>query len=206
MRILILSDTHGDIGRARQVYAKLQTQSPVDLLIHCGDTYQDAIKLSEETGVKSVWVKGNTDGAFSEKDYAIVETECGNLFVTHGHMQKVDFSMQTLYYTALEYDCRAAIFGHTHRAVFTETGGISLMNPGSLTKPRDGSGGTFGLLLTGEQYLQGKIYFYDQFMAETKENRNGSDTGNAGGAGGGSSHPKVQGGFLRGLLNYSDRF
>ena len=37
MRILVLSDTHGDISRACQVYHILQKQGQVDLIIHCGD-------------------------------------------------------------------------------------------------------------------------------------------------------------------------
>lgn len=215
MRILVLSDTHGDISRACQVYHRLQKQGQVDLIIHCGDYYKDAIHMSERLGASIVWVKGNTDGSFSENDYAIVDTECGSLLVTHGHMENVDFSQQNLYYKALEHDCCAAVFGHTHRAVSAEAGGIHLFNPGSLTKPRDGSGGTFGLIYTGPDYFRGQICRYDDFIRQSVEGGNGSDGGgsnDSNGSGGGSngssggSKPKVQGGYLRGLLNYSDRF
>ena len=215
MRILVLSDTHGDISRACQVYHILQKQGQVDLIIHCGDYYKDAIHMSERLGASTVWVKGNTDGSFSENDYAIVDTECGSLLVTHGHMENVDFSQQNLYYKALEHGCCAAIFGHTHRAVSAEVGGVHLFNPGSLTKPRDGSGGTFGLIYTGPDYFRGQICRYDDFIRQSVEGGNGSDGGgsnDSNGSGGGSngssggSKPKVQGGYLRGLLNYSDRF
>lgn len=200
MRILVLSDTHGEISRARAVCEKLQTQSPLDLIVHCGDYYKDAIKLGEVTGVPIVWVKGNTDGSFSPDEVQIVETEYGDLLVTHGHMENVEFSMQKLFYRAQEKNCCAALFGHTHRAVFTETGGIYLMNPGSLTKPRDGSGGTFGLLTTGADYLSGRIYRYAAFMEKPD---NGNDTS---GSTSGGKRTGVQGGYLRKLLNYSDRF
>lgn len=199
MRILVLSDTHGELGRAYQVFDKLKKETPVDLIIHCGDHYKDAIQLSERTGMPVVWVKGNTDGAFSDNDYTIVETPYGNLLVTHGHMENVDFSQQNLYYKAQEKDCVAALYGHTHRAAFTETGGIYLMNPGSLTKPRDGSGGTFGILIAESDYLAGRIHRFEDFMSKSS----GSDSSGSGGQG---SKPKVQGGYLRSLLNYSDRF
>lgn len=196
MRILVLSDTHGDISRAVNVYKKLAKKGAVDLIIHCGDLYTDAIKIGEITGARTAWVKGNCDGSFNDDDCMIVETEYGNLLITHGHMQNVDFSQQNLYYLAEEKGCAAALFGHTHRAVSTEAGGIHLMNPGSLTKPRDGSKGTFGLIVTDVDYFKGTIYQYDQFMA-------GDDDTSSGDSG---KKAKVQGGYIRSLLNYSDRF
>ena len=199
MRILVLSDTHGDITRAGQVFDKLKKESPVDLIIHCGDYYKDAIQLGERTGCPTVWVKGNTDGSFSEDDYTIVDTPFGNLLVTHGHMENVDFSMQNLYYKTMEKDCIGAVFGHTHRSAFTEVNGFYLFNPGSLTKPRDGSGGTFGIIVAEEDLFRGYIHRFEDFMAKS------AGPGNSG-SGGQNSKPKVQGGYLRSLLNYSDRF
>lgn len=199
MRILVLSDTHGDNSRAYQVFDKLKKETPVDLIIHCGDYYKDAIQMGERTGVPTVWVRGNTDGAFSDDDYTIVDTPYGNLLVTHGHMENVDFSQQNLYYKALEKDCVGALYGHTHRSAFTEVSGVYLMNPGSLTKPRDGSGGTFGIIIAEPDYFVGRIHRFDDFMAKSSDS---SGTG----SGGQSSKPKVQGGYLRSLLNYSDRF
>lgn len=196
MRILVLSDTHGSTARALDVYKKLKKNGPVDLIIHCGDFYTDAIKLGEITGVPTAWVKGNCDGSFDDDNYQIVETEYGNIFVTHGHMENVDFSQQNVYYRAIEKGCVAALFGHTHRAVSAEAGGIHLMNPGSLTKPRDGSGGTFGLITTDSENFRGVIYEYDKFMS----------SGGDGGNGSGGAKTKVQGGYIRSLLNYSDRF
>ncbi|MCI8608866.1 MAG: metallophosphoesterase [Firmicutes bacterium] len=196
MQILVFSDTHGSINRGIQVYNKLRKSQPVDLIIHCGDYYKDAIEMGQKTGVPVVWVKGNSDGAFSDDDYAIVETEYGNLLVTHGHMQRVNFSQQTLFYTAQEKGCCAAIYGHTHHAAFTQVDGVYLLNPGSLTQPRDGSGGTFGIISTEVEYFHGHIYRYADFMADDSR----------GGPASGKSRPKVQGGYLRNLLNYSDRF
>lgn len=206
MRILVLSDTHGDTSRAYQVFDKIKKEDPVDLIIHCGDYYKDAIQMSERTGVPMVWVKGNTDGAFSDNDYAIVDTPYGNLLVTHGHMEGVGFSQQNLYYKALEKDCVGALYGHTHCAAFTEAGGIYLLNPGSLTNPRDGSGGTFAIIVAEPDYFRGYIHRYEDFMAKSSDTGSSGSGGSSGGQGGSGSKPKVQGGYLRSLLNYSDRF
>ena len=105
-----------------------------------------------------------------------------------------------IYYKALENQCVGAFFGHTHRASYTEMDDVVLMNPGSLTRPRDGSGGTFGLIVTGEDSIWGKIYRYEDFMSS------GSSSGGSSQGGINKPKPKVRGGHLRDLLNYSDRF
>lgn len=214
MKILAISDTHGDCSRVIEVYKKLSSESPVDMIVHCGDYYSDAKELQARLGVKVAAVKGNCDGGFSDTDWSILETEAGNFLITHGHMEQVDFSKQNIYYKALENNCIGAFFGHTHRASYTELDDVFLMNPGSLTRPRDGSGGTFGLIVTGENSVWGKIYRYEDFMAEGSSDNGGSDNGgydsHGGNSGGnnssGQKKPKVRGGHLRDLLNYSDRF
>lgn len=79
-------------------------------------------------------------------------------------MENVGYSMQNLYYKVLENGCAGAFFGHTHRSAFVQLDDVYLMNPGSLSKPRDGSGGSFGLVVTSEDSLWGKIYSYEDFM------------------------------------------
>ena len=195
MRILVVSDTHGKLDRFMRVFEKLKKESPVDLIIHCGDYYEDAMSISRRCGIRVAAVKGNCDGYFDDCSYCIVETEAGNFLITHGHMERVDSGMHNIYYKALENDCVGAFFGHTHRASYTELDDLVLMNPGSLTRPRDGSGGTFGLVVTGPDSIWGKIYRYEDFMSPENISSGGS-----------GKKPKVRGGHLRDLLNYSDRF
>ena len=44
MRILVVSDTHGDLERFDRVLSKLEKESPVDMIVHCGDCYEDAFE------------------------------------------------------------------------------------------------------------------------------------------------------------------
>ncbi len=198
MRIFVISDTHGKIERAVELYKKLASEAPIDMLVHCGDLYADAQELRMRLGVPVAAVKGNCDGCFEDNAFSVLETECGDFLITHGHMDNVGLSMQNLYYKALENGCCGVLFGHTHRAAFVEHDSIYLMNPGSLEKPRDGSSGSFGLLVTSEDGIWGKIYDYDDFMFTANK------TGNVPPAS--QKKPKVKGGHLRELLNYSDRF
>ena len=46
MRILVISDTHGDCSRVCQVYKKLVSEAPLDLIVHCGDYYSDVISMT----------------------------------------------------------------------------------------------------------------------------------------------------------------
>ena len=37
MKILVVGDTHGDCYRVIEVYKKLSLESPVDIIVPCGD-------------------------------------------------------------------------------------------------------------------------------------------------------------------------
>ncbi|MBR3182931.1 MAG: metallophosphoesterase, partial [Firmicutes bacterium] len=50
MRILIVSDTHGSVQRVLDIYKKLAKESPVDLIAHCGDYSDDALKIQNTLG------------------------------------------------------------------------------------------------------------------------------------------------------------
>lgn len=255
MRILVISDTHGKNERVYDVYNKLASDClfgsrpapqpgshrtpPVDMIVHCGDYYADAQEIRARLGIPVLAVKGNCDGCFDFEACSLLETECGDILITHGHMEDVGFSMQKLYYKALDSGCIGAFFGHTHRSVFVETGGVYLLNPGSLSQPRDGSGGTFALVTTSEAGLQAKIYYYEDFMLPTAgvgstgggadaPDNSAADNSAAGGTASApetpvspaspaaspvapavqkpKQKPKVKGGHLRSLINYSDRF
>ena len=182
MNILVIGDTHGKLNKVRDILPKLKN---IDLIAHTGDHYSDAEKLSKETGIPAVATKGNCDGSFSSSDFQIIETEYGRLLLTHGHTEKAGYQLNSLMYKAMENDCKAVLFGHTHRALIDEAEGIRFINPGSLTQPRDGSDGSYAIVRTSEDNLDASIVYYSTVM-------------------GGSRKP--QAGFIRNLLNYSDRF
>lgn len=207
MKILVISDTHGQLARFFEVFNKLMKENPVQAIVHCGDNYKDAETIRMRAGLPVFAVKGNCDRSFDDASDMILETEAGDFLITHGHMENVGCDLQRLYYKTLESECIGAFFGHTHRAAYLDMDGIYLMNPGSLSKPRDGSGGTFGLVETSETGVWGKIYRYEDFLASGSSGGSGSGNGGSGsGSEGAHKKPKVTGGKLRSLLNYSDRF
>ena len=182
MKIFVISDTHGKIAKVKQVWDKL---TDVDLLIHLGDHVEDAKRLERELETKVVFVKGNMDGSYDSKDYKIVETEYGKLLLTHGHMDGVKGSPLGLIYRAQELDCKAVLFGHTHKPAYEEVDGLYLINPGSLSQPRDGTDGSYAIIHTSAEDFHCAIVYYASLMPKKKP---------------------PQSGRLFDMLNNSDRF
>ena len=182
MKILAISDTHGKLNKVRDIWPKL---TDIDMILHAGDFIADAEKLPAELGVPVIGVKGNCDGGYSSSDFRVIPVECGNILLTHGHMENVNYQLNELMYKAMENDCRAVVFGHTHRAMTDESNGIRFINPGSLTQPRDGSDGSYAIIRTSADSFDASIVYYSTIMGNKKP---------------------PQSGFLRNLMNYCDRF
>lgn len=194
MQFLVISDTHGDIEKAVEIYKNLAC---TDAIIHLGDLKKDAEALSLLLGADVISVKGNMDGGYNKADaFDTIETECGKLLITHGHMQNVKSSLTSLMYLAEEQGCTAALFGHTHIPICENVSGLFLINPGSLTYPAAGTKPSYALVTTSTDGIKAEIKYYcatDNF--DTKNTQDPT-----------KPKSKVQGGFLRNLLNNSDRF
>lgn len=182
MKILVISDTHGKLNKVREVFKKLTN---IDLIIHAGDFISDGHELEKEFNVPVIAVEGNCDGSYSNEDFKIAETEYGKILITHGHMDNVDFGLQNLMYKAMENNCKAVVFGHTHKALIDEYNGIHFINPGSLTRPRDGSDGSYAIIRTSVDSFDASVVYYSTIIGKKKP---------------------PQSGFIRSILNYSDRF
>ena len=184
MKILIIGDTHGKLGKVRDIYPKLRN---IDLIAHTGDYYRDAVSLEKEFDIPVVYVKGNCDEGGNNNDFQKIKTEFGNILLTHGHNYNVKYDLTALMYKAMEEDCQAVFFGHTHRCLIDENNGIHFVNPGSLTLPRDGSGGSYAIVRVSKDSFEASVVYYNTVM-------------------GISSVRNTKAGYIRRLLNYSDRF
>ncbi|TFI61305.1 YfcE family phosphodiesterase [Carnobacterium divergens] len=131
MLILVVSDNHGD----RDVLVDLVEtyQGKVDGMFHCGD--------SELEATDTIWknfyvVRGNCD--YDDAFPTTVETEIKGekIFMTHGHLHEVKFTMNTLLLAAKEAKAQFAFFGHTHELGVEVVDDVLLLNPGSIRLPR----------------------------------------------------------------------
>ena len=180
MKILVIGDTHGKLNMVRDIMEKV---TDPDMIIHTGDYYSDAQRLEEMYGIPVVGVSGNCD-AGSGPANAVVETEYGKLYVTHGAREGVSYKLDSLRYKALEEGCCCAVFGHTHCAMVDETDDMRFVNPGSLPQPRDGSGGSYAIIRTSEDRFDASVVYYNTVIKKSG----------------------TKSGFLRNMSNYVDRF
>lgn len=135
MKILICSDTHRKDDNLRDV---IMEQAPLDMLIHLGDAEGSdpliASWLNEECEL--VMVRGNND-FFSQLEPEL-ELELGphRILLTHGHYYNVSLGVDYLREEAADRGCDMAMYGHTHRPFLEYGDEVLVLNPGSLSYPR----------------------------------------------------------------------
>ena len=113
MKIFIISDTHGDNSKIKKI----------------GTLYGTP-------GCPSFMVAGNNDFSRSLPK-ELVFTLCGHtFFLTHGHRYSVRYGDEDAVEAARENGADILVYGHTHVPEIRQDGGILVLNPGSLTFPR----------------------------------------------------------------------
>ena len=135
LKAAVFSDTHGNnfpmLEAARQAKA--------DVFIHLGDHDRDAQLLRQafpDTPLYSVC--GNCDINPLSPERLTVELGPVKVFLTHGHLYNVSpWQADSLVYAAQEQGASLALFGHTHRAVYEQLGGVTLVNPGTAGRGRE---------------------------------------------------------------------
>ncbi|MCR5208827.1 MAG: metallophosphoesterase [Lachnospiraceae bacterium] len=143
MKILVISDSHGDNNAVISVIKK---EKP-EMLIHLGDIENDTADIEKALGVPSkpaVFIRGNCDQYDkSLRPVAVFELEGHRFFASHGHLQRASWDISNLVYSAEENDCDIALYGHTHVPLDEEMGAVRVLNPGSISRPRGDSGKSY---------------------------------------------------------------
>ncbi len=132
MKILVLSDSHGNEG---YVYDIMSKHTDVDAVIHLGDGEDDLrLGLGElpAFGKKRVYqVRGNCDLP------GLPECRFDNIggfrfYITHGYKQQVKYGRSFILADARKLDRNVVLFGHTHVQLLEEHDGVWLFNPGAV--------------------------------------------------------------------------
>lgn len=148
MKILIVSDTH---GRNNGYLELLEQNEKFDMVIHCGDVEGSEYLISEAAGCKTILVQGNNDFFSDLPKEAVVKIGKYKALVTHGHPYYVNMGHEHLVREAKRRKMDMVIYGHTHRPVIAKENGILVLNPGSLTYPRqEGRKATYILMQVDE--------------------------------------------------------
>ncbi len=132
MKLIVISDTHGSTERAIRA---VKDHPEASEILHLGDMSADAAEISRRTGLPAVAVKGNCEYGSAPDELVITRGGC-RLFLTHGHKYGVGYSLLRLSLKAEEDGAAVALFGHTHVPLLEYSGGLLILNPGSISRPR----------------------------------------------------------------------
>lgn len=146
MNILLLSDTHGELGRTEEI---LRMHPLMDAYIHLGDVGFPLRNLSDFH-----IVKGNHDKNLRLPYEEIISLGERRVLCLHGNMfdeetvqevlsrtenfngDMMEVFMSTLYGKLVKYavekKCDTVFFGHTHHQCFERINDVVLINPGSV--------------------------------------------------------------------------
>ncbi len=161
MKILIVSDTHRRDDNLKLVIAR---NLPIDMLIHLGDAEGSDRLIPEWVNpeCRMEMVLGNNDFFSSldrEREIIIGEHKA---LLTHGHYYGVSMGPEGLADEAKSRGCDIAMFGHTHKPFFDQIDGVTMLNPGSLSYPRqEGRRPSYMIMTVG---AEGTIDYQQMFL------------------------------------------
>lgn len=134
MKVLIVSDTH---GREQNLAEALEQTGPIDQLIHLGDVEGGAEHIRELAGdVPAAIIAGNNDFFCDLPNERIFTLGGHRIFMTHGHGYFVHSGTLYLKREARKKGADIVMFGHTHKPYMEEDNELLVLNPGSLSLPR----------------------------------------------------------------------
>jgi len=154
MKILVFSDSHGEIGRMAYIIGN----SDANAVIFLGDNVRDVNKITAlHPHLPYYIVAGNCDFMSGVPDEGIVELGGVKILLTHGHKHGVKSDLKKLAGYAKAAGASAAFYGHSHVAYIGELEGVTLLNPGSITEPRGSIGASYAAVEILEGVLEAKI-------------------------------------------------
>jgi len=133
MKILIISDTHGNEQNLKKV---LNKTGFIDRLIHLGDVEGGEEHIRSMAGVPVNIVAGNNDFYTNLPQEEIIQLGNYRVMLTHGHHYQVYMGIERIYKEARQQNADIVMFGHTHCPCLVQKNGIWILNPGSLSLPR----------------------------------------------------------------------
>ena len=155
IEIIIVSDNHGDTWYLEQLR---RFHKKADYFVHCGDSN---LKPDHPELANMTVVKGNTDYTLPYQDDEFVTVANDEkLMITHGHRFLVGYGRQKLidYAKNLPTPPNIVLYGHTHIVEVDMLDDVLIINPGSISDPRDETPPSYAKLTIMEENYQVKLY------------------------------------------------
>lgn len=132
-KILLVSDSH---GQNHNLWKILEKEKPYDMVVHCGDYEYHESELINRAGCEVHLVAGNNDYGNEFAKQKVIRFGPHKALLVHGHKHHLYAGLRDLYYAALQEEADYVFFGHMHRPLQEMYDGITFLNPGSVTYPR----------------------------------------------------------------------
>jgi putative phosphoesterase len=129
MKLLILSDTHGNYPLAIKA---IEQAGQVDQIVHLGDDMEDAFIIERIIGQPVIKVPGNCDFAAKVPRELCKSIAQKNILLTHGDKYNVKAGLAQLHKKALAERAHIVLYGHSHLAGIETIEEILFVNPGCL--------------------------------------------------------------------------
>lgn len=145
MKIGVISDSHGN----KQALEKaLNHMGKADVIFHLGDYVKDSEYIKEFHSGPIYCVKGNCDFFIDVKapNERLELLKDKKVFAVHGHRYGVKDGIKDLYSKGLKIGADVILFGHTHCAGIVRVDEMIILNPGSVSRPRDAKPPTYGII------------------------------------------------------------
>ena len=133
MKILVVSDTHGHTKNLERVLEKV---GDIDLFIHCGDLEGGEDYIRALVDVPCYMVAGNNDWFSDLKREMEISVDDYRIWITHGNNYGASMGPERLLEEAAARNVDVVMYGHTHRPLIEYQDNIVIVNPGSLSYPR----------------------------------------------------------------------
>lgn len=168
-KIIAVSDSHGVITNLSKVF---DMHSDADAFVHLGDGAREFNALCRQREIVGYSLLGNCDLAFmcpyAESPHAIYVIGGKRFFMTHGNLYGVKSNREALVSIAKEKapDVDFILYGHTHlpenKYLSPESDsekGIYLINPGSISCPRELNRPSYAVILIKENSVLTNIAY-----------------------------------------------
>ena len=168
-RLLVLSDSHGKYSTMESIVRGYGAEC--DALIFCGDGVCDIAQLlyMAKTDKKLMAcvppviaaVRGNCDpgsypldkGTLYFSEMIELKVNGTGILISHGHMQNVDYGVETLGLEMQVSGCSTGFYGHTHIASEDNFRNFKIVNPGSCARPRGGQQAGFAIATVEKSFV-----------------------------------------------------
>lgn len=155
MEILIISDSHGKTSKFEKI---LKRHEKIEFIIHLGDLAADTARIAElrpSAVIEAVY--GNCDNLRTYPSEKLLQYVGKRILITHGHSYGVKSGLINLISAGEKENADIILYGHTHISKIEMLNGMWVINPGSISMPKDFNKGTYGIMELSKDSINARI-------------------------------------------------